>query len=156
MAPKLSQAQTRGLFDFLSSHQKISSVLTWKSACLRAEELKLDVKSFKQMRGEKVVPKRLGNLHKGLNSDIEPFTEIEDRAISKLIKETATRKETAFARVTELWSNIVRDLRPLQDTRPSILEELKTYCNGKVSQAAKVKQTEIDRNLKFLISRSRC
>ena len=155
MAPKLSQAQTRGLFDFLSSHQKISSVLTWKAACLRAEELKLDVKSFKQMRGEKVVPKRLGNLHKGLNSDIEPFTEIEDRAISTLIKETATRKETAFTRVKELWSNIVRDLRPLQDTRPNILDDLKAYCNGKITQAAKVKQTEIDRNLKFLISRSR-
>ena len=78
-----------------------------------------------------MVPKRLGNLQKGLNSDIEPFTEIEDRAISKLIKETATRKEAAFARVTELWSNIVRDLRPLQDTRPSILEELKITAMGK-------------------------
>ena len=138
MAPKLSQTQSCGLFDFLSSHQKISSVLTWKAACLRAEELKLEVKSFKQMRGEKVVPKRLGNLHKGLNSDIEPFTKIEDQAISNLIKETATRKETAFNRVKELWSNIVRDLRPLQDTRPNILCDLKAYCNGKIIQAAKV------------------
>ena len=155
MAPKLSQAQTRSLFDFLSSHQKISSVLTWKSACLRAEELKLEFKSFKQMRGEKVVPKRLGNLHKGLNCDIEPFTEIEDKAISRLIKETAVRKETAFARVAELWSNIVRDISPLQDTRPNILEEIKAYCNGKVTQASKVKQAAIDRNIKFLISRSR-
>ena len=73
-------------------------MLTWKSACLRAEELKLDVKSFKETRGKKVVPKRLGKLHKGVNSNIEPFTEIEDQAISRLIKETAVLRKNAFTR----------------------------------------------------------
>ena len=155
MAPKQTQAKIRGLFDFLSNHQKISSVETWTLACLRAEELKLEVNSFKQMRREKVVPKRLGKLHKGINSDIEPFTEIEDQAITKLIKETAVRKESAFSKASGLWSNIVRDLTPLQVHRPKILEEVETYCNGKVTKGVRAKQAVIKRNLKFLISSSR-
>ena len=57
---------------------------------------------FKQMRREKVVPKRLGKLHKGINSDIEPFMEIEDQAITKLIKETAVCKESAFSKASGL------------------------------------------------------
>ena len=51
----------------------------------------MDVASFKQMRGEKVLPKRPGRVPRG-GSDIEPFTSNVEQALTKLIKETTVRK----------------------------------------------------------------
>ena len=59
MAP-ISQTQTRVLYDYLGSLQKVHILTSWLSACVDAEKLKIDYSSFKQMRREKVVPKRLG------------------------------------------------------------------------------------------------
>ena len=75
MAP-ISQTQTRVLYDYLGSLQKVHILTSWLSACVDAEKLKIDYSSFKQMRREKV-PKRLGKqISKG--SEMEPFSANED------------------------------------------------------------------------------
>ena len=56
-------------------------------------------------------------------------------------------KELAFARSKECWSKLVSELTPLCDTRPTILNECKAYCDGKVAKAIKEKQSKADRNL---------
>ena len=77
MAP-ISQTQTRVLYDYLGSLQKVHILTSWLSACVDAEKLKIDYSSFKQMRREKVVPKRLGKqISKG--SEMEPFSANEDQ-----------------------------------------------------------------------------
>ena len=77
MAP-ISQTQTRNLYDNLSNLQKVHLLTSWLSACVDAEKLKIDYSSFKQMRREKVVPKRLGKqISKG--SEMEPFSANEDQ-----------------------------------------------------------------------------
>ena len=81
MAPTLNATQSRGLMDFLGSHQKIHLLMAWVNARVRAEELKIDVSAFKQMRKEKVLPKRLGRAP-SMGSDLEPFSAREDHAIA--------------------------------------------------------------------------
>ena len=154
MAPTLSSTQTRVLFDFLGDHHKIPLLLSWVSVRVRAEELKLDYSAFKQMRNEKVLPKRLGN-QRSRDDTIEPFTAREHQAISQLIKETATLKEAAFTRATESWNVLNCEVIPLLVERPSLIENIKAFCNGKVIKAKKDKQRNIDHNLKSLIANSR-
>ena len=58
MAPN-STLQTRDLYDYLGSYQKVPLLTLWINSCVRFEELKVDHSSFKQMRREKVVPNDL-------------------------------------------------------------------------------------------------
>ena len=125
MAPKLSQKQVCGLFDFLGSHQKVSSLESWRTARVKAEELKVSWKSFRQMRREKVTPKCLGNIRSKNDDDIAPFTSKEDQAMVNLIKDTKRSKEAAFAKSNECWSKLVSELTPLRDSRPTVLNECK-------------------------------
>ena len=154
MAPTLSSTQTRVLFDFLGNHHKIPLLLSWVSVCVRAEEIKLDHSAFKQMRNEKVLPKRLGKQHSKDDTQ-EPFTAKEYQAISQLIKDTSTLKEAAFSRAKESWNALNRELTPLLVERPTLIENIKAFCNCKISKAKKEKLKNINHNLKSLIANSR-
>ena len=96
MAPN-SNHNSRGLSDFLASHRMLHLLRSWTGECVKAEELKLDHRCFKQMRREKVLPKRLGKSY-SRGTDIEPFTDREEKAITQLIKDTYNSKEATFAR----------------------------------------------------------
>ena len=155
MAPKLSNQQVCGLFDFLGFHQKVSSLESWRFARVKAEELKVTWNSYRQMRREKVTPKCLGNLRSKNDSDISPWTAKEDHALTQLIRDSDASKERAFARSNEHWSKLVSDLTTLQDTRPKILDECRAFCDRKVAIAIKEKQAKANRNLRVLINASR-
>ena len=153
MAP-ISQTQTRVLYDYLGSLQKVHILTSWLSACVDAEKLKIDYSSFKQMRREKVVPKRLGKqISKG--SEMEPFSANEDQAISVLIKETASRKEAAFKKAADQWSNIRNDLTPHLVSRPNLFKEMEQVRDKKVAAVKREHQGKADHNLKTLISSSK-
>ena len=115
MAPRLSQSQVCGLFDFLGSHQMVSSLESWRSARVTAEELKVSWNSFRKMRREKVTPKVLGNIRRKDCNDIAPWSLEEDQALSKLIKDTVTNKGRTFVKLNELWSKLISDITPLQE-----------------------------------------
>ena len=146
MAPKLRSQQTPVLFDLLGDHHKIPLLLLWVIVRVRAEELKLDYCAFKQMGNEKVLPKRLGKQH-SKDDTLEPFTVKEYQAISQLIKDTSTLKEAAFSRATESWNTLSRELTPLLVERPTLIENIKAFSNGKVTKAKKEKQENFNHNL---------
>ena len=99
---------------------------SWLNACVEAEKLKIDHSSFKQMRREKVVPKRLGKqISKG--SEMEPFSANEDLAIAALIKETASRKEAAFKKAVDQRTIIRNDLATHLVNRPGLLKDMENY-----------------------------
>ena len=129
MALNLSNSQVRGLYDFLGGHQKIAILQSWCVSAVRAEEAKIDYLSFKQMRREKVIPKRLGRAP-GIGGELEPFSLKEDQAISQLIRDTADLKESAFRRATKDWEILRRELTPLQAERPTLLADVKKLCTG--------------------------
>ena len=108
MAPKLSQTQVCGLFNFLGRYQKVSVLESWRSARVRAEEIKVNWNSFKQMRREKVLPKCIGNMRPTGDTDISPWTIKEEEALLDLIKSTKEAKERAFARSNEALFKLVR------------------------------------------------
>ena len=83
--------------------------------CVRAAELKEDYRFFKLMRGEKVVAKRLGRI-RYKEEDLSPFTKEEDHAMIQLIKDTAALKEAAFARTTERWNTLYREILLKRDS----------------------------------------
>ena len=153
MAP-ISQTQTRVLYDYLGSLQKVHLLTSWLNACVEAEKLKIDHSSFKQMRREKVVPKRLGKqISKG--SEMEPFSANEDQAIAALIKETASRKEAAFKKAVDQWTIIRNDLATHLVNRPNLLKDMEKLCDGKVARVKREHQSKADHNLKTLISTSK-
>ena len=51
--------------------------MKWVDVRIRAETLKVDVSSFRQMRREKVLPPHLGRIHRE-ESELEPFTATEN------------------------------------------------------------------------------
>ena len=154
MAPTFTKLQARGLFNFLGSHQKITLLQIWVNTRVKAEELKVDMNSFRQMRAERVLPKRLGKIP-GRGNDIDPFTDSEDRAISQLIKDTSDRKEAAFARAAENWSTLNRAVSTLRTERPTLMNDIRGFCNMKVKKAREDKQKKADHNLKTLIRDSK-
>ena len=83
MAPHITSSQSHALYDFLGSHQKLHFLLAYIDSCIRATELKIDHGSFKLMRNEKVIAKRLGKAYSKGN-DLEPFTAREDQAMKQL------------------------------------------------------------------------
>ena len=151
----LSKSQARGLFNFLGSHQKIPLLLTWTKLRVKAEEVKVDYSSFRQMRAEKVVPKRLGRFRSTNSDDTEPYTAKQQQAITELIKETSDRKEAAFARSAEAYATLSREVSSLRTERPSLMNELKAYCNGKVGKAKQEKLKKANHTLKSLIRESK-
>ena len=154
MAPTLNATQSRGLMDFLGSHQKIHLLMAWVNARVRAEELKIDVSAFKQMRKEKVLPKRLGRAP-SMGSELEPFSAREDHAVAQLIKDKIESREVAFARAAERWSTLTRNVSPLLDSRPSLLNDVKAFCNVKLNKVKKDKAKKVSHSLKSLISTSK-
>ena len=151
----LSKSQAQGLFNFLGSHQQIQPLLTWTKLRVKAEEVKVDYSSFRQMRAEKVVPKRLGRVRSTNSDDIEPYTAKQEQAITELIKGTADHKETAFARAKQAFATLSREVSSLRTERPSLMNELKAYCNGKVKKARDEKLKKAARTLKSLIRESK-
>ena len=149
-----SNHNTRGLFGFLASHHKLHLLQSWTGECVKAEELKLDHRSFKQMRREKVLPKRLGKSY-SKGADLEPFTDREEKAITQLIKDTSKSKEAAFARADGCRRTLYRETEMLVTEHPSLMDEIKAHCDVIVSKARKEKQKKINHNLKIAISNSR-
>ena len=96
MAPRNNtpQPQAQVLYNYLGNFQLVHLLTSWVNAVSRFEELKIDHSSFKQMRREKLIPKRLGRVISKANV-LEPFTAIEDQAVADLIKETASCKGQA-------------------------------------------------------------
>ena len=153
MAPN-SNHNTRDLFNFLGSYQKLHLLRTWVSECVKAAELKIDHTAFKQMRREKVLPKRLGKAY-SKGSDLEPFTAREAQAVTQLIKDTFNSKEAAFGRAGERWRTLHREIEPLVAERPSLVVEINRYCDAMVLKAKKEKQKKVNLNIKSAISTSR-
>ena len=120
----LSKSQAQGLLNFLGSHQKIQLLLTWTKLRVKAEEVKVDYSTFKQMRAEKVVPKQLGRFRSSSSDDTEPYTAKQEKAITELIKDTSDRKEAAFARSAEAFATS-RKVSSLQTEQPSLMNDLK-------------------------------
>ena len=154
MAPTFTKLQARGLFNFLGSHHKITFLQSWVGVRVRAEELKVDVNSFKQMRAERVLPKRLGRIS-GRSDNIDPFTTSEDQAITQLIKDTSDRKEAAFARAAETWAILNREVSTLRTEYPNLMKDIRSFCNMKVKKAGNEKQKKANHNLKSLIRNSK-
>ena len=145
---------TRGLYNYLASFQKLQFLQSWVDECVKAEELKIDYKSFRNMRKEKVLPKRLGRTY-SKGADLEAFTAREDQAITQLIKDTYNSKEGAFGRAGERYRTLSREIEPLIADRPSLMEEISSHCDLMVSKAKKEKQKKANHNLKSAISNSR-
>ena len=128
---KLSKPQVQGLFNFLGSHQKVLFLAKWCKVSVRAEELKVDYDSFRKMRVEKVLPKRLGRTARN-SDDIEPFSAKQDQAIAKLIKDTFDRKESAYSKAAQDYATLSRAVSPLLTARPSLMDHIKAFCHTKV------------------------
>ena len=144
----------RGLKNFLASYQKLHLLQAWVGECVKAAELKIDHKSFVRMRREKVLPKRLGKTY-SKGSDLEAFTAREDQAITQLIKDTYNSKESAFGRASDRCRTLRREIEHLIAVRPSLMEDINSYCDLMVSEAKREKQRKADHNLKTAISNSR-
>ena len=154
MANKLTKTQTRGLFGFLGNHHMTNLLHQWISASERAIKLKINHTTFKIMRREKLVPKVLGKaVSKG--SEMEPFSLKEDQAVKQLIKDTATLKEAAHIRANETWEALKDASTAHLNTRPGILQELQSYCNGRVAKVKTEHQRKADKNLKTQIANSK-
>ena len=154
MANKLNKTQTRGLFDFLGSHHMTNFLHHWVNASEKFMKLKIDHTTFKTMRREKLVPKVLGkSVSKG--SEMEPYSLREDQAVRQLIKDTASHKEAAHIRATETWDTLKNAANAHLTTRPGILKELQSYCNGRVAKVKAEHQRKADHNLKTQIAKSK-
>ena len=106
------------------------------------------------MRREKVLPKRLGKKYSN-GTDLEPFTEREEKAITQLIKDTRNSKEAAFARRDGCRRTLHRETEMLVAERPSLVDQMKAHCDAIVKKAKKEKLKKTDQNLKVAISNSR-
>ena len=117
-------------------------------------KLKIDHATFKTMRREKLVPKVLGKaVSKG--SEMEPYSLREDQGVRQLIKDTASLKETAHTRASETWDALKNATNAHLTTRPGILQELQSYCNGRVAKVKAEYQRKADHNLKTQIANSK-
>ena len=144
----------RGLYNYLASYQKLHFLQSWVGECVRSAELKIEHRSLKDMRRQKVLPKRLGrSFSKG--ADLEPFTDREDRAITQLIKDTYNSKEASFGRAGERYRTLRRETETLVAGRPSLMEDIKIHCETMMLRAKREKQKKADHNLKSAISNSR-
>ena len=151
---KLTKPQMRGLFNFLGSHRKVQFLSKWWQVRVKAEEWKVDYSTFRQMREEKVTPKRLGQVS-GNNVDIDPFTAKQDQDLAKLIKDTFIRKQSAFSKAAQEFATLSREVSPLIPARPSLMNEIMAFCHTKVEEARKVRTKNAARELKILIRDSR-
>ena len=121
---------------------------------MKAEECKVDYSSFRQMREEKVTPKRLGRPAAN-NVDIEPFTAKQDQDLAKLIRDTFIRKEAAFSKAAQEFATLSREVSSLIPARPTLMNDMKAFCHTKVEEARKVKTKNAARELKVLIRESK-
>ena len=103
---------------------------------MKAEEYKVDYSSFRQMREEKVTPKRLGRPAAN-NVDIEPFTAKQDQDLAKLIRDTFIRKEAAFSKAAQEFATLSREVSSLIPARPTLMNDIKAFCHTKVEEARK-------------------
>ena len=137
MAPTLTTRHVRDIYSFLGSIRCAPLLQQWVNASVKFEELKVDHKSYREMRREKVLPKVLGKALSKAN-EMEPFSEAEDKALQRLIKETNLRKEAANIKASDCWTSLREAVSPHIAERPDILQELKCYCNGKINKAKAV------------------
>ena len=86
-----------------------------------------------------------------LGSDMEPFSAKEDQVIHQLIKETAALKEATYRWANERWDILNREISPLRAERPTILDDVKAFCNGRINKAKMVKQKKHRHSMKQLI-----
>ena len=154
MAPTLTTRHVRDIYSFLGSIRCAPLLQQWVNASVKFEELKVDHKSYREMRREKVLPKVLGKALSKAN-EMEPFSEAEDKALQRLIKETNLRKEAANIKASDCWTSLREAVTPHVAERPDILHELKCYCNGKINKAKAVHLKKAANNLKTQIADSK-